>query len=238
MPEHSSNLEIAQHIGGERRASEDDPSRRAQDEPSRRREEIIEIAQAVLLALVAIATAFTGYQAARWDGESAQLYGESSRLRTMAVQHQTTAGQLYLYDTTTFDFWLDATARGDTQLANIYQARFRPEFRVAFAAWIRLNPLNNPGTPPGPSFMPQYHVSESDLADTLSARASSAFDEASAARDRGDDYVRVTVFLAAVLFLIAVSQRFRIVAVRVGVLAVALVLLAYSLYLLATLPHL
>jgi hypothetical protein len=229
MSEHSANVEIARHI--------DEHADATNEEPSRRREEILEIAQAVLLALVAIATAWSGYQAARWDSNSAQLYGQSSRLRTMAVQHQTAAGQLYLYDTTTFDFWLDATVKGDVQLASLYEGRFRPEFRVAFDAWMALDPLHNPNAPPGPSFMAQYHVNESDLAATLSARASSAFDAASAARDYGDDYVRVTVFLAAVLFLIAVSQRFRIVEVRIGVLAVALVLLSYSVYELATFPR-
>jgi hypothetical protein len=229
MPEHSANVEIAQHIG--------EHAHDASEEPSRRREEILEIAQAVLLALVAIATAWSGYQAARWDSTSAQLYGESSRLRTQALQHSTAAGQLYLYDTGTFNFWLDATASGDAQLASIYQARFRPEFRVAFDTWLALDPLHNPNAPPGPSFMAQYHVSESELAAKLSAQASSAFDAASAARDNGDSYVRVTVFLAAVLFLIAVSQRFRLMAVRVGVLAVALVFLGYSLYVLVTLPH-
>jgi len=229
MPEHSANVEIAQHI--------DDHADISRDEPSRRTEEVLEIAQAVLLALVAIATAWSGYQAARWDSSSAQLYGQSSRLRTMSVQHQTTAGQLYLYDTTTFDFWLDATVRGDVNLAGIYEARFRPEYRVAFHAWIMLNPLSNPGTPPGPSFMPQYHVAEADLAATLDTKAAAAFDAASTARDYGDDYVRVTVFLAAVLFLVAVSQRFRIFSVRVGVLAVALVLLGYSGYELLTFPH-
>src|SRR5215472_4339654 len=232
MPEHSANVEIAHRIHEE--AGE---SGEVGERPGRRREEILEIAQAVLLALVAIATAFSGYQAARWDSNSAQLYGQSSRLRSMAAQAQNQAGQLYLYDTTTFDFWLNATVVGQAQLASIYEARFRPEFRVAFDAWIALNPLNNPGTPPGPSFMPQYKVSEATLATTLNAGASSAFDRAGAARDHGDDYVRNTVFLAAVLFLIAVSQRFRIAAVRVGVLAVALVLLAYSLYVLATLPR-
>lgn len=235
MPEHSSNVEIAHRMGEEAHASEDERSRR-RDRPSRR-DEILEIAQAVLLALVAIATAWSGYEAARWDSTSAELYGESSRLRTTAAQHQTAAGQLTLYDTTTFDFWLDATARGDVQLANIYLSRFRPEYRVAYDAWIRLDPFNNPGTPPGPSFMPQYRVSESELAASMNASASSAFDRAAAARDNGDAYVRVTVFLAAVLFLIAVSQRFRIVGVRMGVLAVALVLLAYSLFVLVTLPH-
>jgi hypothetical protein len=237
MPEHSSNVEIAHHIGENAHASDEGEGRRRADRASQRREEILEIAQAVLLALVAIATAFSGYQAARWDSTSAQLYGESSRLRSMSVQHQTTAGQLYLYDTTTFNFWLQATASSNAQLANLYEARFRPEFRVAYDAWIALNPLNNPGSPPGPSFMPQYHVSESEMAAALNAGASSAFDRASAARDNGDEYVRLTVFLAAVLFLIAVSQRFGIAAVRVGVLGVALVLLAYSLYVLATLPR-
>jgi hypothetical protein len=229
MPEHSANVEIAQHIG--------EHGGEAKEEPSRRQEELLEIAQAILLALVAIATAWSGYQAARWDSSSAQLYGQSSRLRTMSVQHETTAGQLFLYDTTTFDFWLNATAQGDTQLASIYEARFRPEYHVAFDAWIALNPLHNPGSPPGPSFMPQYHVSEAQLAATLDTKASAAFDAATTARDNGDEYVRVTVFLAAVLFLVAVSQRFRIVSVRIGVLVVALILLGYSLYELITFPH-
>jgi hypothetical protein len=232
VPEHSANMEIAQRIGEDARDFGDPSEKR-----SRRREEILEIAQAVLLALVAIATAWSGYQAARWDSNSAQLYGQSSRLRTMAVQQETSAGQLYLYDTTTFDFWLDATATGDVQLASLFQARFRPEYRAAFDAWIKLDPLNNPGSPPGPSFMPQYHVSQADLADTLNTRASSVFDAAGADRDNGDDYVRVTVFLAAVLFLIAVSQRFRIAWIRISVLAVALVFLSYSVYQLFVLPH-
>jgi hypothetical protein len=229
MPEHSANVEIAHHIG--------DHAEAAKAEPGQRREEILEIAQAVLLALVAIATAWSGYQAARWDSDSAQLYGQSSHLRTLSAQHETKAGQLFLFDTTTFDFWLDATVRGETQLAMIYEVRFRPEYRVAFDAWMKLDPLNNPAAPPGPSFMPEYKVSEADLAANFDTQATAAFDGASEARDNGDEYVRLTVFLAAVLFLIAVSQRFRIFSVRVGVLGVALVLLAYSIFALASLPH-
>jgi hypothetical protein len=229
MSENSANVEIAPHLG--------EPEEAAQERTGQRREEILEIAQAVLLALVAFATAFSGYQAARWDGSSADSYGQSSRLRTLSAQHETSAGQLYLYDTTTFDFWLDATVKGEPQLASIYQARFRPEYVVAFDAWMQLNPLSNPAAPPGPSFMPQYHVSQAEQAASLDKQASAAFDAASVSRDNGDEYVRLTVFLAAVLFLIAVSQRFRIFSVRVAVLAVALVLLGYSLFTLATLPH-
>ena len=43
-----------------------------------RREELIEIVEAILLAIVAVATAWSGYQSARWDGRQAHLYGISS----------------------------------------------------------------------------------------------------------------------------------------------------------------
>lgn len=37
-------------------------------------DETLEIVEAIFLALVAIATAWSGYQAARWDGRQALLY--------------------------------------------------------------------------------------------------------------------------------------------------------------------
>ena len=38
-------------------------------------QEILEIAEAAVLALVAIVTAWSGYQAALWTGHRAELYG-------------------------------------------------------------------------------------------------------------------------------------------------------------------
>ena len=51
-------------------------------------------------------------------------------------------------------------------------------------------------------------------------------------------WLGLTVLFALVLFLIAVGQRFRVRAVRIGVNALAVGLLAYGLYNLATLPRL
>jgi hypothetical protein len=48
--------------------------------PRSRAEEVIEIIEAVVLALVAVATACSGYQAARWNGHRAELYAESGRI--------------------------------------------------------------------------------------------------------------------------------------------------------------
>ena len=57
------------------------------------------------------------------------------------------------------------------------------------------------------------------------------------ARDTGDNYVRTTVILATVLFLIALRQRFRLFGVRAALLTVALVLRAISLASLASYPR-
>ena len=41
-------------------------------------DELIEVVEVVVLALVAIATAWSGYQAAKWDGQQSVLYGTVS----------------------------------------------------------------------------------------------------------------------------------------------------------------
>jgi hypothetical protein len=45
--------------------------------------------EALLLAVVAVATAWSGYQAAKWDGRQAELYGEASTIRIDADQQLT-----------------------------------------------------------------------------------------------------------------------------------------------------
>ena len=116
---------------------------------------IVEIAEAILLGIVAIATAWSGYQAARWDGRQAELYGEPRRPER-GRQSLTLGGQQRLLDVSTFNTWIEATSEGRDELAALYERRFSPEFKVAFDAWIALDPLTNPDAPPGPSFMPEY----------------------------------------------------------------------------------
>ncbi|MFL5933035.1 MAG: hypothetical protein ACJ755_04155 [Gaiellaceae bacterium] len=227
MPE-SSNIEIAHrvHEGGEKQAHH------------RRHQVAIEVGEAFLLALVAIATAWSGYQSALWDGRSAELYGTSSRIRIQATQNTTRAGQEQLYDATTFNFWLQARLTGDAQLARDYEKRYRVEYRPAFRAWLATNPFVNPRAPPGPILMPQYHNALLERGAELNTRASDVFEEGAHARETGDKYVRTTVLLATVLFLIALSQRFGVFRLRVGLLCVALVLLGIAVTSIGTYPRL
>jgi len=198
----------------------------------------VEIIEATLLAIVAVATAWSGYQAARWDGRQAELYGMSSTTRNEADQALTLGGQQRLLDITTFNTWIEARNGGQDDLAALYERRFSPEFKVAFDAWIALDPFSNPDAPPGPGFMPEYENHLLDRGAELNDVADRLFDEGTASRHRADDYIRTTVVLATVLFLLALSQRFLIQRVRIAVVVLAAGLMAYGLVTIAAFPRL
>jgi hypothetical protein len=224
MPE-SANVEIAHHL-------------HESDGHARRTRLWVEIGEALLLALVAIATAWSGYQSALWDGREAKLYGQASRLRFQANAHEARAGQEQVYDGSTVNAWVQAKLSGNEQAAAAYERRLLPEFRPAFRAWVATDPLHDPHAPAGPMRMPQYRNADLQQATALNARASATFEGGTHARENGDDYVRTTVLLATVLFLIALSQRFKAHRVRTAVLGVALVLLAVALGLVVSYPRL
>jgi len=202
-----------------------------------RRAELIEILEAALLAIVAVATAWSGYQTARWDGRQAHLYGLSNKYRATENRAATLGGQQHIYDTTQFGFWLQSTAQGDHAAAALFARRFSPGFRPAFQAWLKLDPLHNPHAPPGPSFMPQYHNAASERAAVYDGRANVAFERGTHARETGDKYLRNTVLLATVLFLTALAQKFKLEGVRIGLFAVSAVLLVIALYFVGTYPR-
>jgi hypothetical protein len=196
----------------------------------------IEILEAILLAVVAVATAWSGYQTGRWDGRQAHLYGLSSKERAAQNREATKSGQQRIYDTTTFGFWLQAASTGHRQSAALFERRFRPEYRVAFDAWIKTDPLHNPRAPAGPIFMPQYHNAAGERANAYDKQASADFEAGTKARETGDHYLRNTVLLASVLFLTALSQKFKVTRVRLGLIAVSGCLLAVALFYVITYP--
>jgi hypothetical protein len=202
-----------------------------------RRAELIEILEAVLLAIVAVATAWSGYQTARWDSRQAHLYGLSSKYRALSNKAATRSGQEELYDTSTFSFWLQTKAQGDREAAQLFERRFRPEYRPAFAAWLRTDPFRNPKAPAGPILMPQYHNAMAAKAQAYDTRATTAFEQGTKARETGDKYLRNTVLLATVLFLTALAQKFKLEGVRIGLAGVSLVLLVIALYFVGTYPR-
>ena len=201
-----------------------------------RRERVLEVVAAVLLGLVAVATAWSGYQATRWSGVQSAQYARASALRVQAAEDLTVTRELRLYDLVMVNSWLDAHSRGDVALAELYERRFRPEFAATFRAWMALDPFNNSDAPPGPLFMPGYTQSLGSRADVLEADAARAFSAGQDANDHGDAYVLATVVFAMVLFFTAMADRFVWPTIRAIVLSTAIVLLVVGVHQLALLP--
>jgi hypothetical protein len=101
---------------------------------------------------------------------------------------------------------------------------------------LATDPFNNPNAPAGPLLMPQYKVSLAEKADQLEAEAAQTFNLGQAANQQSDDYVLNTVFLATVLFLTAIAERFEWNAVRAVVLVFALGMLLFGIYHLVVYP--
>ena len=190
-----------------------------------------------MLAVVAIATAWSGYQAALWTGHQEELYGQASKLRVEAEGAATFANQERLYDASTVVEWLKAEAHSDQKLANLFERRLLPEFRPSFEAWKKTDPVNNPNAPAGPQLMEGYRSFKAEEAAKLNDQATDVFEQGTRDRQRSDEYVRVTVTLATVLLLMAISQRFRTRGVRVGLLVIAVLLLCFPVYHILKLPR-
>jgi hypothetical protein len=200
-------------------------------------ENVVEVFEAIALGLVAVATAWAGFQSARWDGRHALLYGRSTTLRIEADENLSLGGQQRLLDVSTFNTWIQAKTRGEEELADLYVRRFSFEYREAFDAWLKTDPFRNPDAPPGPSFMAAYENPLLEEGEELNNRAREVFHEGTEARETSEQYVRLTVLLATVLFLIALSQRFRKRGVRIGLLIVAASLFVYDVASLIALPR-
>jgi hypothetical protein len=228
VAETSSNIEFAHRIHEQGHSGTG---------PHSPRTERLEILEAIALSAVAILTAWSGYQAALWDGKSAESYIQLASTNVQAQEQQTLAGQERLYDVTTFNAWLQAKVGGSERLAAEFERRFRPEYLVAFTAWMKTDPLKNAQAPAGPIFMDEYRSARLAEAKRLSDEAKHLFERGLATREIGDGYVRITVLLATVLLLTALSQRLKFLGPRRWLLGVAFLMLVSAIYRIATLPR-
>ncbi|HET6276674.1 MAG TPA: hypothetical protein VFE16_12160 [Candidatus Cybelea sp.] len=227
MPESGSNVELAHDLS----------VLEHREAAGARRHAWLGFTEAIVLAIVAVATAWSGYQASRWEGTSTTHYALYERYTVLSQEKSTLAGQDRLYDIVTFNGWVSAKVGGHEPLATFFVRRFRPEYAVAFRAWLSFDPLHSAKAPAGPIFMPQYKNANADAADRYEAAAARYFQTGGTTRERSDDYVRVTVFLATVLFLTALSQRFDSIGARVIIVTIAAIILAVSMSWLVALPR-
>jgi len=192
--------------------------------------------EALLLSVVTIVTAWAGFSAAKWNTESRLELAEASSLRLEANRALADAMETRNFDSSTFEAWFTAYTLDNSEKMDIAERRFRPEFRVAFDDWLATDPENNPDAPPGPTYMPSYQLSDQDKAEALDRKAEVRFLAGEKSGSVADEYVRITVILAAVLFLIGIGTTFMGRQIRYGVAGVSTVLLGVALVLIAQQP--
>jgi hypothetical protein len=192
------------------------------------RRAMLSIVEAVILSAVAIIAAWSGFSAAKWGTESSLELAKAATTRAQANRAFQESLTLRVGDSTTFNAWFGAYVSGDRRAAAVAERRFRPEYRVAFEAWMATHPFTNPNAPPGPAYMPQYKPTGEAESAELDRTADEHYAAGQHAARTADDYIRATVILASVLFLVGISSHFPIRGVRIGLVCVGLVLLVVA----------
>jgi hypothetical protein len=234
LPEGLSAAEVGKEIAEHK--EHDERPHGGKDAEHERRDRRISIVEAVILSIVAVLAAYSGYAAAKWATHSSVSLARASTLRAKASRADLEALVTRTEDSASFNAWFTAFVAGNVKAERIAERRLRPGYRVAFKAWLATDPAHNPHAPPGPSYMPQYVIPEQATGKTDDTAANKAFAEGNSAGGTSDKYIRDTVFLATVLFLVGISGHFRIRQARYALVGFGVALLVFSIIQLAGLP--
>jgi hypothetical protein len=228
MAEGLSASEVGKEIGEHNHAAE--------APPKDGRDRLLSITEAILLSLVAVLAAYSGYAAAKWGTHSSVSLAKASAARTKANRADLEALQIRTLDSVSFNAWFSAFSAGNTLAEHLAEKRLRPGYRPAFHAWLATDPAHNPNAPPGPSYMPQYVIPQEHAANADDAEADASFATGTEAGAVGDKYVRDTVFLATVLFLVGISGHFPLRQARYGLIGIGVLILVFAVVQLLGLP--
>jgi hypothetical protein len=196
----------------------------------------VEVVSTVLLAFAAVATAWSSYQATRWNGEQAKAASRTNAIRIDAARAQSLSEAQKQVDVMTFTQWIDAYAQDQTELANFYFTRFRPEFKPAVDAWVATRPRVNPDAPLTPFAMPEYRVAAEEEAKRLDAEAEVSSELVRSDIQRASNYVLGVVLFAVSLFFAGMSTKLATPRLRVATLVLGCAVFLGTLVWIATFP--
>ena len=195
-----------------------------------------DVVATIVLAVAAVATAWSGYQASRWTGEQAKAFSRANAARVESTRWSNLANSQTEIDVATFTQWVDAYARNETTLADFYRKRFRPEFRPAVEAWIASRPLKNPEAALTPFATPQYRLAARAESERLEAKAAAEATAAARYIQRATNYVLGVVLFSSALFFGGISSRIGNPRTRAVVLGMGCLVLLVGLTWIISLP--
>jgi len=232
MPEGLSSTEVGKTLAEHAKESSEDEGSKGESG----HDWVIAVLEAVLLAVVAVLAAWSGFASAKWATESSLRLAKASAARTEANRVDLKGLETLNFDSSTFNAWFTAYLLHDHAGMIVAERRFRAPFLVAFDAWIATHPFTNSQAPKGPTYMPEYVQPGKVQATALDAKADRLYALGAVAGDNSDNYVRTTVYLATVLFLVGIGGHFRVRSARIGLMSVGAAILVFAVILLILAP--
>ena len=167
----------------------------------------IDLLSAAILAGSTIATAWSGYQSALWNGHFSSHNGQSlkavvrvGKLSTLALQRTTVHVNLFVQ-------WVVATNRGDNRTADFLFVRFPEPLKSAATTWRAAHAQNGDEAANSPFDMPEYSLPERTEADKWEQIAAQEASLAESANDISNRYLLFTIIFASVLFFAGISGK-------------------------------
>ncbi len=195
-----------------------------------------DVLAAVLLGVATLASAWSAYQAALWEGIQTFRIAEANAAGRQAAGKDLYSNQLRSLDAVLFERYVSAIIEKNDQLAEFLFQRFRPEMRVAVEAWLATKPWHNPSAPLTPFSMDAYVLAAGKEARQLQMDETKNFAEARDADEISDTYLLLTVLYGIVLFLGGIAAVFEEPRLRIVLLVLAAAMLTVTTMALAFLP--
>ena len=195
---------------------------------------------ALILAITALATAWSAYQASLWNGVQILKIAAAQSQETTGSQEALAENQQRTIDGIQVITIASALAEGRNATVDFMVPRIRADLRSVIQAWLDTDPIHNKNSPPHPLLMPEYTETIQKKFREHQAFLTNGFNtnmsEAQNAGDHGDGYVLLTVLFATVLFFAGISSTFHSHKIERILLFIATCILVVTLGMLWTLP--
>ena len=196
---------------------------------------LIEIIAVLLLGMTTIGTAWCGYQAAQWNGQSGDLARMASLQSLEGARQFGLATQKVSYDSQIVAQYAQARADGNTRLQQFYrESLIRPDFLPILDRWEAT--VSAGQSPLRLTEDPEYLAAQLAEYEKAVAAAEDSANASNQAADTADDYVAITILLASSLFFAGVTSSFRYRPARAFLLILSLGTFAIATARLADLP--
>jgi hypothetical protein len=212
------------------------------EDPWQRRQRILDSWTAIILAIAAVATTWSSFQASQWSNAQSDAQSASAIQRSDANRAASEATSQSVVDSEMWISWVEATAAQQKLRAGFLRDRFSPTLDRAQKEWlgrVAVDADGNPAAVPDgtPLDLPVYVVPAQVQADALSAKAEDSLSLADEASNNATRHVMLAVLFALVLFFASVATKFTAPKIQVALILVSLLLLGTTCVRMLMLPQ-